>query len=152
MSSGALEDVILGTGDDDASGSGVDAPGHFERIGADDIFSIGQGGAGEEANEGFVGVGGVVAIRQFVVEFPGGIAGGWGGWCEVERSQDAAVDGDQVGGELDGDGLIDGEAKLLFDFREVAVFGDAVGSEAFVALAVEVTEVGFTACAGDAAE
>jgi hypothetical protein len=64
---------------------------------------------------------------------------------------DAAIDGDEVRGERDGDGLAGGEGELLLDFGEVAVFWDAVGADAFVALDVEVVEFGVSACAADAA-
>ncbi len=64
---------------------------------------------------------------------------------------DAAVDGDQVGGEGDGNGLPGGEGEFLLDFGEVPVFGDAIGADAFVALDVEVVEFCVAAGAADAA-
>jgi hypothetical protein len=85
---------------------------------------------------------------------PSGFEGGGcgaGGWERGDGGVDAAVDGDEVGGEGDGDGLAGGEGELLFDFGEVSVFGDAVGADAFVALDVEVVELGVSACATDAA-
>ena len=140
----AFDEVVFGAEDEDASGAWVEAEGEIAEVGAGDVFGVGEGGWGEDANEGAVGVG----------FLPSGFEGGGcgaGGWERGDGGVDAAVDGDEVGGEGDGDGLAGGEGEFLLDFGEVAVFGDAVGADAFVALDVEVVEFGVSACATDAA-
>src|ERR1700722_5571433 len=53
---------------------------------------------------------------------------------EIKRGEDAAIDGDEVRRELDGDGGAGGEGEFLLDFREVPVLGHGVRPDAFVAL------------------
>jgi len=71
---------------------------------------------------------------------------------QIERCQDAPVDGDQVRCELDRDFFTGGQRELFFDLGKVPVFGHAVGPDTFVAFAEKIIDLGFPAGAADATE
>jgi hypothetical protein len=152
LAAGAFNEVVFGAEDDESACARVDAPRDLEDVGSGDVFGVGQGRAVEKPDERFTGVGGAIDCGDTSCELRRGRASGWSFGFEVERGEDAAVDWDEVRGELDGDRLAGGERELLFDLGEVAVFGDGVGAEAFVALAEQIGGIGLAPGAADAAE
>src|SRR5882724_3280780 len=153
LAAGALDEVVLGAHDDQPAGARVEPPGDFDDVGADDVLGVGKIFGVQEAHERFTGVGGLIAGGDFFVEFGRfiGVRKMVRG-REVKRGEDAAIDGDEVRRELDGDGRTGGEGEFLLDFREVPVFGHGVGPDAFVALDEKIILLDLAARAADAAE
>ena len=89
LAAGAFDEVVLGAHDDQPPGARIMAPGDFDHVGADDILGIGQGLALQQAHEGFVGIGCLVAGGDLVEGRGLRVAG-----LKIERCQDAAIDRD----------------------------------------------------------
>src|SRR5262245_8916362 len=68
----------------------------------------------------------------------------------VDRREDAAVHWYEMRRENDFDGFARQVAEHLLDLRRVAMFADAVGRHAFVALGKMVMQLGRAASDGDA--
>ena len=137
---GGAFDEVVGDGEDEDVSAG-EADGHVAEVGVGNVF-----GAGEVLDDPDERLALVVVAHGLEKLFFGGFFGGAG----VHGREDAAVHGDEVGGEDDADLFAAGVGEDLFDFGGVSMVADAVGGDAFVALGVVNRQLRFAACAGDA--
>ncbi len=140
-----LDDIVLGAGDDEPVGPGIEVPADVDEVRARDVFRIGTDSGSEEAYEGFSGIG-FFQCGTDLVE------------CDFRcnASRDAAVDASvhryEMRDEAEADRFSGGEGEFLFDLGKVAVFRNAVGAQAFIALAEKVGGIGLFTGAADAAQ
>ncbi len=136
----AFEEVVEGADEDEALVVGGEVEAYVAEGAADGVLDLGEGRGLADADGGAV-------VEEVFVEGLDFVGRGGLVEADVDRGENAAGDGEEVGGELD---LGSGEMELFEEFAGVAVVEDAVGGEVIG----RVHEVGGGgrgfACAGDA--
>ena len=102
----AFDEIVDCAHNDEPPGARIHPPRDFYYVGSGDVFGIGQFPAFQEAHERFVSVALAIATHNLLAEGGGfGLAGEVFRGREIEGRQDASIDGNQMRGELDDDGL-----------------------------------------------
>src|SRR5262245_8647855 len=146
----AFDDVIEGTHHDQPSRAGIEAPCDFDHVGADNVFRVRQCFGIKHPHERFLCIGclvtGVDLARERehlgrVAEMPFR--------SKIKRGQDTAIDGNQMGGELNGHGRPGGSGEFLFHLRKMPVFGQAVRPHTLVTFHKQIVHLGLAPGATD---
>ena len=140
LGGGAFEEIVEGGDDDKALSVGGQVEADVAERGADGVLDLGQGRGTADPD------GGAVAIKVVVEGLK--VVGG-GGFVEanVDRRENSAGNGQEVGGELD---LIASEVKLFEELAGVPVVEHGVGGEIVGGVHEVSGRRGSLACAGDA--
>ena len=129
----AFDEIVLGGEQDEATRAGVEPRGDVAKVRAGSVFSVGE--ILGNPDEWLVRVGGFERGEDRLRRNAGR---GFG----KDRRVDAAIHRRKVRRERNNDRAAGSEGEFLLDLGEVPVFGQAVGTEAFVAFAVEERGLG----------
>ena len=138
LAAGALHEVVNGACHNQSAGAAVESPSEVETVGLSNVLGVRQNAIGQQSNEGFLSIRFGEAVREALGQrlfFLGRFEIACG--RQILRGENAARNGNEVRGKLDGDRFARGQGEFLFDLGQVSMFGDAVGADAFVAFGIQ---------------